>query len=337
MSTSSFHAYVVDRNSEGKVHGGLKSLAEDQLPPGNVLIRSSWSSLNYKDALAATGHPGVTRKFPHIPGIDVAGRIERITPSPGNEARFAVGDEVFVTGFDLGAGHWGGWSELVSVPAEWVIKRPSNLSLRDAMIYGTAGFTAALCVQSLIQHEVLPASGDVIVTGSTGGVGCLAVMILARLGYRVVAVTNKVAQHEQLRRWGAAEIVSREAVVDTSNKPLLSARYAGVVDTVGGQTLATLIRQTRNHGCVAACGLVGGVDLPLTVHPFILRGVTLSGIDSAWCPLETRELLWGKLADEWRPAQLESAATEIPLSQIDSSVRQILAGEIVGRTIVSIQ
>ena len=330
-----FSAYVVDRNASGEVRAALETVGVDNLPPGDVLIQAHWTSLNFKDALAATGNPGVVRRFPHIPGIDVAGVVANVT-SPEGGSPFSPSTEVLVTGYDLGAGRWGGWSQYVRVPREWVVARPAKLPLREAMVLGTAGFTAAMCVEALLHHEVFPAKGEVVVTGATGGVGCLALMLLAKLGYRVVAVTSKTGCHDKLREWGASEILPREAVIDASGKPLLSARWAGVVDTVGGNTLATLVRQTRLGGCIAACGLVGGTDVSLTVHPFILRGVTLAGIDSAWCPAEKRKQIWSKLSDEWRLEKLDSVTTETELRNIDPFVPRILAGEIAGRTVIKI-
>jgi acrylyl-CoA reductase (NADPH) len=329
-----FLAYLVDRDNQGKVHGSIKSVNRDSLPPGEVLIKAQWSSLNYKDALAATGHPGVVRRFPHIPGIDVAGVVEEVTGAGVDH--WKPNDLVIVTGFDLGAGHWGGWSQYVRVPSQWVVKRPEHLTLRDAMVFGTAGFTAALSVAALLHHGIEPQSGEIVVTGATGGVGCIAVLLLAKLGFRVVAVTSKTAWHERLRQWGATEILPREAVVDSSGKPLLTGRWSGAVDTVGGNTLATILRQMRVGGCVAACGLVGGTELPLTVHPFILRGVTLAGIDSAWCSADKRRIIWSKLSDAWRIADLGRITTETDLQHVDPFVQRILAGEMAGRTVIRI-
>lgn len=326
-----FLAYLVDRDDQGKVHGAIQTVDASRLPAGEILIHAQWSSLNYKDALAATGHPGVVRRFPHIPGIDVAGIITEST-----DELFHPHEEVFVTGYDLGAGHWGGWSQYVRVPSKWVVKRPEKLSLRSAMALGTAGFTAALSVATILHHGVAPDDGEVVVTGATGGVGCVAVMLLAKLGFRVAAVTNKTSWHERLRKCGASEILPREAVVDSGGKPLLTGRWAGAVDTVGGTTLTTLIKQMRIGGCVAACGLVGGTDLPLTVHPFILRGVTLAGIDSAWCSMEKRRVIWSKLTDVWRLPDLDKVTTETDLQSIDPYIQQILAGQVAGRTLVRI-
>lgn len=335
MARSDFSAYYVDRDNAGVVRGAIRKIPAGNLPPGNVLIQAQWTSLNYKDALAATGHPGVARRLPHVPGIDVAGVVAEVSDD-GQSPPLAVGDEVLVTGYELGAGQWGGWSELVRVPRDWVIKRPHALTLRETMMLGTAGFTAAQSVDSLLHHGIRPASGDVIVTGATGGVGCVAVMLLAKLGYRVFAVTGKTALHNRLKEWGAAEILGREAVIDSSTKPMLPGRWVGVVDTVGGATLSTLIRQTKEQGCVTACGLVGGTELDLSVYPFILRGVTLAGITSSGCPRSKREEIWSHLSGQWRLPLLESATTEVSLQQVADLVPTILAGDIVGRTVVKI-
>lgn len=326
-----FRCYLATKDAKGAVSGSVQSQPRSSLPDGDVLIRVRYSSLNYKDALAATGHPGVVKRFPHVPGIDAAGIVlESSSPS------VKPGDEVLVTSYELGAGRWGAWSELIRVPAEWVIPRPAGLSLRESMILGTAGLTAAMSVDSLIAHGVRPESGDVVVTGATGGVGCLSVLLLSKLGYRVAAVSGKSDAHHQLKEWGAQSILSREEACDTSDKPLLAAKWAGAIDTVGGRTLATIIRQLQPGGCTAACGLVGGVDLPLSVYPFLLRGVTLTGIDSAYYPREGRLALWKMLAGEWKLDSLESIATTVSLDELGDFVPRILAGQIAGRVIVAI-
>jgi acrylyl-CoA reductase (NADPH) len=331
---SEFAAYLVEKDSAGKVHGTIRAVSPDNLT-GEVLIRVQWTSLNYKDALAATGHPGVARRLPHVPGIDAAGVVAEVS-SDFETPEFAVGDEVLVTGYELGAGQWGGWSEYIRVPTSWVIKKPQSLTLRDTMVLGTAGFTAAQCVDSLQLHGIAPSHGAIVVTGATGGVGCVGVMLLAKLGYRVVAVTGKSAAHERLKAWGASEILGREDVIDSSGKPMLPGRWAGALDTVGGATLATIIRQTHDHGCVTACGLVGGTDLALSVYPFILRGVTLAGITSSGCPRSARIEIWKKLAGPWRLGALDAVTTEINLDQVADLVPKILKGEIVGRTVIKV-
>lgn len=329
---SSFRCYLVSKDPAGKFSGQIASQPLANLPAGDVLLKVEYSSLNYKDALAATGHPGVARKFPHVPGIDAAGTVVE-----SNSPSVKPGDTVLATSYELGASRWGGWAEYVRVPAEWVLPMPSGLSPQDAMILGTAGLTAAMSAQTLIQHGVQPDSGDIVVTGATGGVGCLSVMLLAKLGYRVTAVTGKaVWQEGGLRGLGASAVVGREEVNDASGKPLLPPRWAGAVDTVGGQTLATLLRQTNSNGCVCACGLVGGADLALTVYPFLLRGVTLAGIDSAYCPRERRLALWNKLASDWKLDRLDSIATVVSLDEIGTQVPRILAGQVSGRVVVAL-
>jgi acrylyl-CoA reductase (NADPH) len=328
-TTDSFPAFVVRKDASGGVTSRVERLTRDALPAGDVLIRVAYSSLNYKDALAVQGHPGVVRNFPHVPGIDCAGTVEESTSHD-----YRPGDAVIVTGYELGADHWGGYAEFVRVPAEWIVPLPAGLTLRDAMIYGTAGFTAAQCVAAIRARGIEPKRGPVVVTGATGGVGSIAVAILAKLSYEVEAVTGKREQHELLHRLGARTILSRGDVLDESDRPLLSSRWAAAIDTLGGKPLATIIRSLDHRGCVAACGLVAGIDLHLTVHPFLLRGVTLAGIDSAKCPRPERFEIWQKLAAPWRIAQLDELADEITLDELPDRVQRILAGQIVGRTIV---
>ena len=324
-----FPCYLVRRGADGRASARVESITQDQLPEGDVLIRASYSSLNYKDALACHGHPGVVRSFPHVPGIDCAGAV---VESASDD--FRPGDEVLVTGYELGAGHWGGYAAYVRVPAEWVVRLPAELTLREAMIYGTAGFTAAQCVTAIVERGIQPDRGPVVVTGSTGGVGSVAVAILAKLGYEVDAVTGKAEHHDFLRRLGAKRILSRNDVMDTTDRPLLAARWAAAVDTVGGKPLATILRLIDHRGCVAACGLVAGAELELTVYPFILRGVTLAGIDSAKCPRPQRLQMWQKLAGPWRIQQLHELAHEITLDELPACVEKILAGQLIGRTVV---
>lgn len=329
MPHESFPAMLVRKSQAGQITADIETLSVDQLPPGQVTIRVHYSSLNYKDALALEGHPGVVRAFPHVPGIDAAGVVVE-----SNDSRFATGDEVVVTGGGLGEKIWGGLSQFVRVPAEIVVPCPNSLSLAECMIYGTAGFTAGLCVAEIERHDVAPAAGDVVVTGASGGVGSIAVAILARLGYRVTAVTGKSAAHDLLDRLGAAEIVGREALHEAGDRPLLKARWAAAVDTVGGDVLATILRGTGPYGCVTACGLVGGDHLNLTVYPFILRGVTLAGINSVDTPMPQRRIIWEKLAGAWRPAGLDELKTEIDLDQVAECAARIKAGQAIGRTIV---
>jgi acrylyl-CoA reductase (NADPH) len=327
--SQSFAAFVVRKDAAGKITAQVERLSLDDLSSGDVLIRVEYSSLNYKDALASQGHPGVVRSFPHVPGIDCGGKvIESASPD------YKPGDEVLVTGYDLGSGHWGAYAEFIRVPADWVVPLPHGLTLREAMIYGTAGFTAAQCVAAIVERGIEPKRGPVVVTGSTGGVGSIAVAILAKLGYEVEAVTGKREHHDWLRGLGARTILDRKEVVDESDRPLLASRWAAAVDTVGGVPLTTVLRSTQHRGCVAACGLVAGVELHLTVHPFILRGVTLAGIDSAKCPHPERLEIWQKLAGPWHIAHLNDIAEEITLTDLPQYIQKILAGQIAGRTLV---
>jgi acrylyl-CoA reductase (NADPH) len=320
---------MVRKDAGGNVAGGVERITLKDLPAGDVLIHVAYSSLNFKDALATQAHPGVVRTLPHVPGIDCAGTVAE-SDSPD----YRVGQEVVVTGYELGAVQWGGYSGFVRVPAEWVVPSPNGLSVREAMIYGTAGFTAAQCVSAIVDRRIPPERGPVVVTGATGGVGSIAVAILAKLGYEVEAVTGKREHHDWLRRFGAKRILSRDDVLDSTDRPLLSARWAAAVDTLGGQPLATILRSLDHRGCVAACGLVAGTEVNTTVYPFILRGIALAGIDSAKCPRPERLDMWQKLAGPWRIAQLNDIADEITLDELPDRVRKMLAGEIVGRTLV---
>lgn len=328
----SFRCYLVRKTGNDQIEAGVEQRPLRDLPPGDILIRVEYSSLNYKDAMAATGHPGIVKSFPHVPGVDVAGTV-----AESASADFKPGDAVLSTGHELGVERWGGWAEYVRVPAEWVIPLPETLTPTDAMTLGTAGFTAAQGVHALQHHGVQPGDGPLVVTGATGGVGSIAVMLLAQLGYEVAAVTGKADRHDMLRELGAATLLTREDMLDESSRPLLKAEFAGGIDTVGGPTLTTLIRRIRHRGCVANCGVVGGGDLPLTVYPFILRGVTLTGIDSAWCPDDRRAEIWQKLAGEWKPQQLGKLAELTRLDDVAQSVERILRGEITGRVVVDSQ
>ena len=331
MPVTTFPCFLVEKDAGGEVRRSIAQRTTDELPAGEVLVRVQFSSLNYKDALAAQGHAGVVRRFPHVPGIDAAGTVES-----SSDPRFRPGQEAVITGYELGAGHWGGWSQYVRVPADWVVPLPPEMALRDTMILGTAGFTAAQCVAAIVLGGVQPDAGEIVVTGSTGGVGCLAVMLLAKLGYRVVAVTGKSELEPRLKQWGATRVIGRQDVASESTKPLLTARWAGAVDTVGGTTLTTILRETNNYGVVSACGLVGGTDLPLTVHPFILRGVTLAGIGSAALPYDRRLEIWRLLSQEWKLNGLADVATIIKLEQLEECIARILRGQIVGRTVVEL-
>lgn len=320
---------LVTKRDDGVIERRITAAAEKDLPPGDVVVRVKYSSLNYKDALAATGHPGVVSKFPHVPGIDAVGTVEE-----SSSAKIKVGQEVIVTSFELGAGRWGAYAELIRVPAEWVVSLPAGLTARESMILGTAGITAAMSLEAILKQGIQ--AGEAVVKGASGGVGTLAVAMLAQAGFRVVAVSGKPEAAELLRRLGAAEIVPREAVSDTSQRPLLKARWAAAVDTVGGTVLTTLLRTTQERGCVTACGLVGGTDFPMSVYPFILRGVVLAGINSATYPAADRPALWSKLAGPWKPKLLDELATDVSLENLEPKIQEILAGRIVGRVVVKI-
>jgi len=325
-------AMYVERILDGKIHRGLRDVTVDDLPPGGALVDVEWSSLNYKDGLAAEGHPGVARRLPHVPGIDAAGYL-RSAPS---DCPIAIGSPVIVTGYELGAGQWGGWCEQIRVPVEWLVPLPPNLTLRESMILGTAGFTAAQCVRALQRHDIRPDSGPIAVSGATGGVGCLAVVLLHQLGYEVVASTGKPNAAGWLKSLGAAQVVDRAALCGDPQRPLLPVRFAGGVDTVGSETLSGMIRSTQPHGCVAACGLVGGHDLAMSVYPFILRGVSLDGITSSLCPAGPRTEIWQLLAGNWKPKPLDSLAQETSLVGLEPHIVAILAGEVRGRIVVRV-
>lgn len=319
--------------TEANVQPSLQwtTVEESQLPQGDVTICVEYSSLNFKDALACQGHKGVIKRLPHVPGIDAAGVV---TQSSCDD--FSVGQKVLVTGYDLGQGHWGGWAEKIRVPGQWVVPIPPGLTTRDVMCIGTAGFTAAQSVLALQQNECLPGNGDVLVTGATGGVGMIAVSLLAQLGYTVVAVTGKASESERLLAAGAARVVSRDEITDDSDRAMLSARWAGAVDTVGGGMLNSILRSTKYGGCVTACGLVAGSELDMTVFPFLLRGISLCGIASADCPRPRRLEIWDKLAGPWKLKNLEALSTEIPLTETPRYVDRILSGQNVGRIVIKV-
>lgn len=326
-----YRCLVAERDHDGNVHLRLQKRAAAAASEGELTIRVSYSSLNYKDALASTGHPGVARSLPLVPGIDAAGTVIHSTSS-----QFRAGDSVLIFHARFGTEVDGGYSEFVSVPAAWVYSLPSGLDPLEAMTIGTAGFTAAQCVDELMRHGIQPGAGDIVVSGATGGVGIFAVKLLAKLGYRVVAATGKEQLHEWLRLHGAQDVISRQSLNDLSPKPLLPGRWAGAVDTVGGNTLATIVRGTKPYGCVTACGVAGGAELPLTVYPFILRGVTLQGIDTAGISREYRAELWNRLATLWRLMDVDKLATVVDLADIPAEVPRILAGGVAGRVVVRV-
>jgi len=326
-----FKAYLISKDEQGKALSAIVERSVEDLPPGEVIIEVAYSSLNYKDALSATGAYGVTKNYPHVPGIDAAGVIVE-----SQTKEFQPGDQVLVTGYDLGSNTDGGYQQYIRVPADWVVPLPENMTLKESMVIGTAGFTAAISVQSLLENGLHPEMGEVVVTGATGGVGSIAVALLAKRGFQVVAGTGKTEAAEFLKKIGAARIINREELDDQSGKPLLKARWAGGVDTAGGNILATLLKSCRLQGCIAACGLVAGSKLDLTVYPFILRGVRLIGIDSAQWPRKKRLAAWKKLANEWKIEQLDDFATVIKIDQLDEYIAKILKGQITGRVVVEV-
>ncbi len=331
MDSKTFKAMVVQEKTDGTYTRRIAEKSLDDLPAGEVLVRVHYSSLNYKDGLSATGHRGVTKHYPHTPGVDAAGVVEESL----SEA-FQPGDEVIVTSYDLGMNTSGGFGQFIRVPAGWVVPLPENLSPKESMAYGSAGLTAGFCIFKLQEHGVTPERGEILVTGATGGVGSFAVAMLAKIGYQVVAVTGKMDEKQFLIDLGAKEIISRDEATDTSGKPLLKGRWAGVVDAVGGEILATAIRSTKLHGAVTCCGNVASPDLPINVYPFILRGISLVGIDSQSFPMTFRRQTWEKIASEWKLADLDRQTSVCSLEELNSEIDRILAGKQKGRVIVDL-
>lgn len=321
-----FKALVLEKNPDFTV--GVREVDEAFLPEGEVTVDIGWSTLNYKDALAITNRSPVVRSWPMIAGIDGSGRVTHST-SP----RWQSGDEVVLNGFGVGETHKGCLAQRARLKAEWLVRRPARFSARDAMAIGTAGYTAMLCVLALERHAVQPDAGEVLVTGATGGVGSHAVALLSALGYRVVAATGKAGEADYLKQLGAAAVVDR-AELAAPGKPLQKERYAAVIDAVGSQTLVNACAQTRYGGVVAACGLAQGADFPATVLPFILRGVTLAGVDSVMAPLAVRELAWSRLARDLDLERLNRISTEVALSDAVDQARRLMEGRVRGRIVV---
>ena len=327
---NTFRAYRIFEE-DGKSAGRFVNLSLDDLDPGEVVIQTQYSSVNYKDALAATGAGKVIRRFPCVGGIDVAGIV-----SSSSDTRFKVGDAVLVTGYDMGVARDGGYAEFVRVPADWVVPLPQGLTLYEAMALGTAGFTAALAIHRLEQNELSPEQGKVIVTGATGGVGSLAVNMLSQLGYQVVAVTGKDSEHEFLKSIGANEILSRSSIDLTGKRPLEKPQWAGALDSVGGEMLSWLARTMQQEGAIASFGNAAGVELHTTVFPFILRGVKLLGVDSAATLMPLRKQIWQRLATDLRPQLLNQIAHTVPFADLPEVFPKMLRGETHGRTVIEI-
>ena len=322
---------LVSSESNKKYESKVQSRTIQDLPEGDVLIKVYFSSLNYKDALSAIGNKGVSRNYPHTPGIDAAGIIET-----SESKNFKVGEEVIVTGYDLGMNTSGGFSEYIRVPSEWVVKKPEGISLSETMALGTAGLTAGLCVRKLINHKLTPDSGKLFVTGATGGVGIVAMMLLSKLGFEVVAITGKLESQDLLKKYGASEVITREDLDQPLISPLQKSIYAGGIDAVGGNVLSNLICATSQRAAIACCGMVNGADLNTSVFPFILRGISLYGGDSAETELGIKEEVWNNFSSEWKLEDLENQIKEITLSDLPAEIDTILKGQQIGRIRVKI-
>ncbi|MFI9408766.1 acrylyl-CoA reductase (NADPH) [Nocardia gamkensis] len=324
-----FAAVLIEKGEAGpKVT--LTNVDETTLPEGNVTVEVAYSTLNYKDALAITGKSPVVRAFPMVPGIDFAGVV-----TESSHADWSVGDDVILNGWGVGEAHWGGLAQRARVNGDWLVPRPAEFTARQAMAIGTAGYTASLCVEALLRHGVRPDRGEILVTGATGGVGSIAIALLSRAGFAVAAATGKTAETAYLQQLGAGTVVDRAELAERG-KPLQKERWAGVVDTVGSHTLANVCAQTRYGGAVAACGLAQGMDFPATVAPFILRGVTLFGIDSVMAPEQRRLDAWARLARDLDPAALDSIAQEIPLGEAVTAAGRLIDGAVRGRIVVDV-
>ncbi len=322
-------AYIVEKLEDKKFTSGLKDIDIPEISENEVLIKATYSSLNYKDALSSVGNPGVTRNFPHVTGIDVAGIIEK-----SNSDKFTVGDKVLVTGYDLGMNTDGGHQEFVKVPDSWVVKIPEIISDREIMIYGTAGLTAALSVNELLNNGIT--KGDILVTGATGGVGSIAISILSKLGFNTTAISGKVDKVQFLKDLGASEVILRSDFDVENKRPMGSEKFDGVIDTVGGNILAEALKIIKYDGVVTCCGLTSSFELNTNVFPFILRGVRLIGIDSVECKIEKKIAAWEKIASDFKIETLENLTNEITLEEIKSAYETLLAGKASGRYLVKI-
>jgi len=330
MSTA-FRAFVVNKTEEGFT-AGFKELTQADLPQGEILIKVAYSSVNYKDGLASIPEGRIVRTYPFVPGVDLAGIV-----AESSDSRFKTGDEVLATSYELGVSHYGGYSEYARVKADWVVPLPDGLTLKEAMALGTAGFTAALAIHQLEKNGLKPQNGPVLVTGASGGVGSIGINILSALGYTVAASTGKSSEHDYLKELGASEIISREETSAESNRPLEKERWAGSLDSVGGSTLAYLIRTTKYGGSIAAFGNTGGPNLNTTVFPFILRAINLLGIESVNCPMELRSNLWRRLASNYKPGHLlDRIGNEVTFEELPQALATILKGGTRGRTIIKI-
>jgi acrylyl-CoA reductase (NADPH) len=326
-----FKALMVNK-TEDDFSVDIKTISFNDLPEADVLIKVAYSGINYKDGLASIPNGKIVKSYPFVPGIDLAGVVVS-----SKDPRFKEGDEVIATSYEIGVSHYGGYSEYARIPGNWIVPLPKGLTLKEAMVYGTAGFTAALSVQRLEDNGLTPDKGKVLVTGATGGVGSLAVAMLAKRGYEVVASTGKASEHEFLHKLGAKEILSREDVYSGKIRPLDKQLWAAAIDPVGGEQLASILSKIQYGGSVAVSGLTGGSDVPTTVFPFILRGVNLLGIDSVYCPMEIRKELWNRMSSDLKPAALEEhIQKEITLEELPQYLSTILKGQARGRIIVKL-
>ncbi len=325
-----FNALVVRELENGQFSREIEKKKIVELPEGEVIVKNQFAGLNYKDALSASGHKGISRNFPHTPGVDACGVVEF-----SKSSEFKEGDQVIVTGYDLGMNTSGGFQEYISVPAAWVVPKPESLELKEAMVYGTAGFTAALSLYKMERMGQTPEMGPVLVTGATGGVGSMAVGVLAKAGYEVIASTGKKDAESHLKKLGATQIVDRAFANDESGRPLLRSQWAGAVDTVGGNTLATCVKGCQRKGSVASCGLVASHELNMTVYPFLLNGINILGVDSAETDMELRKKIWNRLSDNWSVPNLLDFGQFIPLDGIIEQMDLILKGRTRGRVVVA--
>jgi acrylyl-CoA reductase (NADPH) len=324
-----FKGILIEKDEAG-YHAALKDIDEGQLPEGDVTVRVSHSTLNYKDGLAITGKGPVVRKFPMVPGIDLVGTVEEST-----HPEYRMGDPVLLNGWGVGEVHWGGLAQKARLKGDWLVPLPEQFSPQQAMAIGTAGYTAMLCVLALERHGVTPEQGEILVTGAAGGVGSIATAVLTHLGYRVVAVSGRPEEAEYIKRLGAVEVLDR-ALFSSPGKPLGKERWAGAVDVVGSHTLVNVCATTQYRGVVTACGLAGGMEFPATVAPFILRGVTLAGIDSVMCPRPDRLRAWRRLGTDLDVAKLGLIGKEIGLTEVLPTASQLIAGEVRGRVVVDV-
>lgn len=324
-------AFLVEKTSDKKFIADVKEVSIPKCEDNEIVIKVTYSSLNYKDALSSTGNPGVTRSFPHITGIDVAGTVYESTSNI-----FKVGERVLVTGYDMGMNTHGGHAQFVKVPASWVARTPDSISDKEIMTFGTAGLTAALSINELISNGIKAENGPVLVTGATGGVGSIAVSILSKIGFTVIAISGKKEKIDYLKRIGANEVILRDDFNENSKKPMMTEKYSAVVDTVGGEILANALKYIKYDGVATCCGLTSSHELNTNVFPFILRGVRLVGIDSVECKLEKKQAAWEKIASKWKISNLENLTNEISLYEIKEAYKLLLTGKAVGRYVVKI-